>query len=104
MQTVRSRPVDVSTPRPVAGAAGTMAGRAARRRPRLSTGAVYVLLMALATLFAGPFVWLVLAALKSREEWGSATPSILPDQAQWSNFTHALTDVNFAAYALNSLF
>ncbi|MBA8957364.1 carbohydrate ABC transporter permease [Actinomadura namibiensis] len=60
--------------------------------------------MALSVVFAGPFLWLLLAALKTREEWVSVPGSVLPDQVQWSNFTHALTDVNFAAYAMNSLF
>ncbi|MEV4019688.1 carbohydrate ABC transporter permease [Nonomuraea angiospora] len=77
---------------------------APRRRPRLSTGAIYVLLLALAALFAGPFLWLVLASLKTRDEWAAVPTHILPDQAQWGNFTHALTDINFPAYAMNSLF
>ena len=101
MRTVRSRPVDVSRTHSAAVATGT---RAVRRRPLLSTGAVYVLLLALAVLFAGPFFWLVLAALKSRDEWASVPTHLLPAQAQWSNFTHALTDINFAAYTMNSLF
>ncbi|MFB9318352.1 carbohydrate ABC transporter permease [Cryptosporangium minutisporangium] len=60
--------------------------------------------MALAVLFAGPLLWLLLAALKTREEWASGSTGILPERAQWSNFIHALTDINFAAYTLNSLF
>ncbi|WP_067820318.1 carbohydrate ABC transporter permease [Actinomadura kijaniata] len=60
--------------------------------------------MALSVVFAGPFLWLLLAALKTREEWVAVPGSVLPDQVQWSNFTQALTDVNFAAYAMNSLF
>lgn len=96
--------MDVSTSRSDAVVAGTGAGRAVRRGPRLSSGAVYVVLMALAVLFAGPFFWLVLAALKSRDEWASVPTHVLPQQAQWRNFTHALTDINFTAYTLNSLF
>lgn len=97
MQTVRRRPVDVST-------TGLGASRRLRRKPRLSTGATYVILLTLAVVFAGPFFWLVLAALKTREEWASVPAQILPAQAQWSNFTQALTDINFTAYTLNSLF
>ncbi|TDU87968.1 carbohydrate ABC transporter membrane protein 2 (CUT1 family) [Kribbella voronezhensis] len=78
--------------------------RVSSRKPRLSAGAVYVLLMALAVLFVGPFVWLLLAALKTRDEWAAVPTHILPRQAQWENFTHALTDINFPAYAVNSLF
>jgi multiple sugar transport system permease protein len=84
----------------------TAADRAARPQPRRrrNAGAVYVLLLALAVVFAGPFLWLLLATLKTREEWVSVPPQILPDQAQWINFTHALTNINFPAYTMNSLF
>jgi multiple sugar transport system permease protein len=74
------------------------------RNLRLSAGATYVLLMALAVLFVGPFVWLLLAALKTRDEWAAVPTRILPQHAQWGNFVHALTDINFPAYAANSLF
>jgi multiple sugar transport system permease protein len=84
--------------------AATDAGSAVLRKPRLSTGATYVLLLALAVLFAGPFLWLMLAALKTRDEWVSVPTHILPSHAQWSNFIHALTDINFPAYTMNSLF
>lgn len=78
--------------------------RAPARKPRLSTGATYVLLMALAVVFVGPFVWLVLAALKTRDEWAAVPTRILPRHAQWGNFVAALTDINFPAYAVNSFF
>ncbi|MFF5967911.1 carbohydrate ABC transporter permease [Streptomyces collinus] len=80
------------------------ADRAAPPRRRRSVGSVYILLLALSVIFVGPIIWLVLAALKTPAEWVAIPTKILPDQAQWSNFTHALTDINFPAYALNSLF
>ncbi len=98
--------MDIGKTRPIA-AARTATGRGTLRgprRPRPGNGAAYVLLMALSVVFAGPFLWLLLAALKTREEWVAVPGSVLPDQVQWSNFTQALTDVNFAAYAMNSLF
>jgi ABC-type glycerol-3-phosphate transport system permease component len=60
--------------------------------------------MSLAVLFAGPFVWLVLAAVKTQAEWVAVPPKILPGDPQWTNFARALTDINFPAYAANSLF
>lgn len=78
--------------------------RPARPRFKPSTGAMYVLLLVLAMLFVGPIGWLLLAALKSREEWGAIPTRILPEQAQWDNFGRALTDINLAAYTANSLF
>jgi multiple sugar transport system permease protein len=72
--------------------------RGARR-----AGRTYVLLMLLATLFAGPFVWLVLAALKTPAEWVSVPIHFLPEAPQWRNFTDAVTQINFLAYTGNSL-
>ena len=73
-------------------------------KKRRQQGLTYVLLLALAVFFVGPFIWLVLAALKTPAEWGSLPIQILPEQAQWNNFVRAVTDMNFMAYALNSLF
>ncbi|MFI0446507.1 carbohydrate ABC transporter permease [Actinomadura sp. 6N118] len=82
----------------------TVGNRTALRRRRRNAGATYVVLLALAVVFAGPFLWLLLAALKTRGEWVAVPTKILPAEAQWSNFTHAFTDINFPAYAMNSLF
>ncbi|TDC85068.1 carbohydrate ABC transporter permease [Micromonospora sp. KC606] len=76
------------------------------RRPRRPADAAgtYLLLMTLAVLFAGPFAWLVLAALKTKAEWVALPMKILPEAPQWGNFTRALTEINFPAYLGNSLF
>ncbi len=79
----------------------TRAGGTRRRRDR--QGWTYVLVLALAVFFVGPFVWLVLAALKSPGEWTAFPIHVLPEQAQWDNFTQALTAMNFVGYAGNSL-
>jgi len=71
---------------------------------RRSAAGTYLLLMTLVVLFAGPFGWLVLAALKTPAEWAAVPTRILPAVPQWDNFVRAVTDINFAAYTLNSLF
>ncbi len=73
-------------------------------RRRAGAAGTYLLLMTLAVLFAGPFAWLVLAALKTKAEWVAIPAKILPDEARWENFTNALTEINFSAYLGNSLF
>lgn len=93
-QTTAATPA-VSTPPPTR-------SRRARRRGRVA--GTYLLLMTLAVLFAGPFAWLVLAALKTKAEWVSIPAKILPETPQWENFTKALTEINFPAYLGNSLF
>jgi multiple sugar transport system permease protein len=72
-----------------------------KKRPGAGT---YILVLLLMVFFVGPFVWLVLAALKTPSEWASLPIQILPKQAQWDNFVAALTDMNFVGYAGNSLF
>ncbi|MEW9870776.1 carbohydrate ABC transporter permease [Arthrobacter sp. HS15c] len=72
-------------------------------RKKLRPATVYILILALCVFFVGPFLWLVLAALKTPAEWSSLPISILPEHAQWSNFTSALTDMNFLGYAGNSM-
>jgi ABC-type glycerol-3-phosphate transport system permease component len=75
----------------------------AGRRPPRNPAVIYVILIALAGLFLGPFLWLMLAALKTKAEWVALPTHILPDQPQWGNFVQAVTAVNFPAYATNSL-
>ncbi len=70
---------------------------------RRSAAGTYLLLMTLVVLFAGPFGWLVLAALKTPAEWAAVPTRILPAVPQWDNFVRAVTDINFAAYTVNSL-
>jgi len=71
------------------------------KRPGLGT---YILVLALGVFFIGPFLWLVLATLKTPAEWSSLPITILPAEPRWDNFVHALTDMNFLGYAGNSLF
>ncbi|MEJ3746293.1 carbohydrate ABC transporter permease [Actinomycetes bacterium KLBMP 9797] len=77
---------------------------ARRPRRRANTAGTYLLLMTLAVLFAGPFAWLALAALKTKTEWVAIPARVLPDRPQWENFTRAFTEINFPAYLGNSLF
>ncbi|TDD04198.1 carbohydrate ABC transporter permease [Nonomuraea diastatica] len=86
--------------------APTVSTRRRARRPRrpAKTAGAYLLLMTLAILFAGPFAWLVLAALKTKAEWVSIPAKLLPEAPRWDNFTQALTEINFAAYLGNSMF
>jgi len=71
-----------------------------RRRP----SSIYILILILAAFFVGPFIWLVLAALKTPEEWTAIPTQLLPSEPQWNNFVAAVTEMDFAAYTMNSLF
>lgn len=78
----------------------------ARRRPRSKRPpvATYIVALLLAVFFIGPFLWLVLAALKTPAEWAARPIQILPEVPQWDNFVEAVTRMDFLAYAGNSFF
>lgn len=76
-------------------------GRKRSGRPGAGT---YILILVLTVFFIGPFIWLVLAALKTPAEWASLPIQILPEQAQWNNFVDAFTQMDFLGYTANSLF
>jgi len=76
----------------------------ASRSKKRPVATIYILILLLCVFFVGPFVWLVLAALKTPAEWASLPIRILPEDAQWNNFVAAFTDMNFIGYAGNSLF
>ena len=77
--------------------------RKSRRREKDRQGWIYILILVLSCFFVGPFIWLVLAALKTPADWNAIPIQILPKQPQWSNFVHAVTDMNFIGYTMNSL-
>jgi multiple sugar transport system permease protein len=78
------------------------AERTRKRRPR-PTVAIYIVTLLLTVFFIGPFLWLVLAALKTPAEWAALPIQIFPKQAQWNNFVDAITQMDFFGYLRNSI-
>ncbi len=78
--------------------------RAERRRPHRGTVLTVAALIVLCIIFAAPFLWLILTALKTLAEMAAYPVHWLPQQAQWGNFGLALTTINFGQFAWNSVF
>ena len=74
------------------------------RKDKRPPAILYILILLLSVFFIGPFLWLILAALKTPAEWASFPIQVLPDKAQWNNFVDAVTQMDFLAYTANSLF
>jgi multiple sugar transport system permease protein len=74
-----------------------------RRNRHASEATKYIVLLALVIIFGAPFIWLVVTALKTPAELVAFPVHFLPSQPDWNNFIQALTSINFAAYAANSL-
>ncbi|SHE25285.1 carbohydrate ABC transporter permease [Actinomyces glycerinitolerans] len=64
----------------------------------------YVLLAALALYSVFPFVWMMLSALKPREEIRVRVPRLTIDRPTLDNFRSVLFDHGFVQYIRNSLF
>ena len=72
------------------------------RAVRIRRVLVYTLLLAAALLYFTPFLWTVSTSLKTLPE--TVGFDLLPDNPSLSAYRDALTDFNFARYALNSAF
>ena len=79
------------------------ATRTRSRRLRWGSVLVVAALITCSVIFVGPFVWLFITALKTYGELGALPIHIVPQQAQWVNFKTALTMIDYAGFARNSL-
>ncbi|MDB6167192.1 MAG: sugar transporter permease [Verrucomicrobia bacterium] len=62
---------------------------------------LHVLLTLLGLAMAAPFLWMILASLKTAPEAGD--PAWLPRQAQWGNYPEVFRVIPFLRFAANSL-
>ncbi|HTE62090.1 MAG TPA: carbohydrate ABC transporter permease [Solirubrobacteraceae bacterium] len=86
-------------------AARTRTRRAARARRRRRIGdrlVLYALAAIAFVILAGPLLWMISSALKTRTEVLASPPSVLPATPQWGNFSDVFEQVPFARYLLNS--
>lgn len=73
------------------------------RKP-LRNALIYVALIAVALVTVGPFVWLLVTALKGGgENIFAYPPKLIPEQPTLSNFTTVWTAVPFPRYVANSV-
>jgi multiple sugar transport system permease protein len=72
-----------------------------RRRWRLLGR--YTVLAACAALMIGPFVWMVLASLKTDDDIRSIPPSLIPDPVTGDNYQRVLEAFPFWRFTMNSL-
>lgn len=63
----------------------------------------HLVLALVGILFLFPFYWLVSTALKPDTQIFAMPPVLVPHPLVWENFPHALTDIPFFLFALNSL-
>jgi len=73
-----------------------------RVQGRVGSVAAVGALVILAVIFAAPFVWLIVTALKDSSEMGTYPIHLLPLRPEWGNFGRALTMIDYGRYAWNS--
>lgn len=74
-----------------------------RARAAASASTRYLVLIALACIFIGPFLWLLDIAMKQPAELSAFPVEFLPTHWYWNNFIQAFTSINFLAYTGNSI-
>ncbi len=75
-----------------------------RYTPRkiLGYALVYVLMSAIALIFMIPLLWMFSTALKSREEVLAWPPQLLPQSANWGNYSAAFAQYPLARFMVNT--
>jgi multiple sugar transport system permease protein len=74
-----------------------------RPQTAASVSTRYLVLIVLACVFIGPFLWLFDIALKQPAELSTFPVEFLPAHWYWDNFVQAFTSINFLAYTGNSI-
>jgi len=70
---------------------------------RLRKAAVYGILLFIAMLMIGPFLWTVSTAFKGSEEVFAVPPRMFPEEWRLSNFSEVWNLLPFGTFAVNSL-
>lgn len=64
----------------------------------------HVLLATFSFIMAFPFLWMVLSAIKTKDEIWQFPPKLFPTVPQWQNFSEAWNAAPFGLYIFNSTF
>lgn len=73
-----------------------------KKKFRIQTVIMYVLLIFTALMFAAPMLFTLLSSIKNKVEI-FANPFALPEVPQWGNYVEAWTNANMSQYFLNSV-
>jgi multiple sugar transport system permease protein len=63
----------------------------------------YVVMLLCAVVMIGPFLWMLLASLKTDPDIRSVPPTLLPDPVTGDNYTRVLDAFDFWRFTLNSI-
>jgi multiple sugar transport system permease protein len=75
-----------------------------RLKAYLSIGFQHLLLILFSIIMAFPFVWMVISAIKTKEEIWNFPPTWWPENPQWNHFIEAWALAPFGQYLFNSVF
>ena len=88
------------------GSPSTSAATPNRRRStraRVKLAGRYLVMMLCAALMVGPFVWMLLAALKTDADIRAVPPTLIPDPVTGENFTRVTEAFDFWRFTANSI-
>lgn len=64
---------------------------------------VYATLLFFSVIFAMPFLWMLSSSLKNTQQIFKIPPDLLPNPALWSNYSDAVTFIQFGRYTANTI-
>jgi multiple sugar transport system permease protein len=81
---------------------GTMPAAKRRRKDRVASLVLHVLLLAGLIAMVGPFIWMLLSSFKREAEIAEVPPTWWPQSPTFDNYTTVFERLDFATYAINS--
>lgn len=64
---------------------------------------VYAALLFFSAVFAMPFLWMLSSSLKDTRQIFKIPPDLLPNPVLWSNYSDAVTFIQFGRYTINTI-
>jgi multiple sugar transport system permease protein len=65
---------------------------------------IHIILILFSILTAFPFLWMLISAIKTKDEIWLFPPTFWPENPQWHNFIEAWNSAPFGLYMFNSMF
>jgi multiple sugar transport system permease protein len=72
-------------------------------RARAKKVVARVVLVLMAAAFLMPLYWMLITALKTNQELTAFPPTLIPEDARWSNFVDAVNFIPFGRYFVNTV-
>lgn len=75
-----------------------------QKKLNIKAGILHISLIFFSLIMSFPFIWMIVSALKTKDEMWQFPPALIPKIPQWHNFLDAFHSAPFMLYMFNSAF